>query len=173
MKMRKAVLALVMSLSLVSISGCDAYQGAMNTANVVGNIVKIAQADLPQLQTAGIISATELPIVTGYLGAVQTADGAAITCINAAGTSAKKSAVVTCLNAIVTAVTAPALLTQLRILNPALQNKIELWIVGVQLAVAAFTGLTTAPPVLTAAQYPTHEELADFRSRVLSAQNGE
>lgn len=158
-----AVVAIGIALGL---GGCNTYQAALTAVNTAGQVIAIAQDDLPALEASGVIPAADGPVVTAWLSAASTLQGQAKTCVTSAGTSGTKAALGNCLFVFANGLTSPAELANLRVLSKSSQQKVELWATGVTLAADGYCvieGCTqAAPPVITQTA-PTAEELHDLR----------
>jgi hypothetical protein len=166
---RKAGLLAVAALAAFGVCGCSTYTAATNALNAIGQIISLAQTDLPALEAAGTIPAADVPAVTNWLAAAATLKTQASSCVTSAGTSGTKAALGNCLFVFANGLTSPAELAELRILSPSSVKTVELWAVGFTLAAdgyCAIEGCTQAtPPVIQSAAAPTTEELHDLRVR--------
>jgi hypothetical protein len=168
---QQAILALLLSSVLVS-SGCNSYQKAETAYNVIKGIVQVAEADLPSLQAAGIVTANDAATISHYLTTASLLDEQYGSCIDNAQSTKLKTAgkFLACLNIFATGLSDPKELLGLRIMSASAQKRVQLYIVAVQIAlnasVTALGGQTAPPPTITPAT-PTTSELNDLRSRVL------
>jgi hypothetical protein len=174
-KMSAAVLVFAVALSF-GMQGCTAYNDATNSVQVIGGIISLAQADLPELIAAGAFSATEGATVQQWLAGLSTLDTQAANCVQSAHVAGnKKAAFLACFTIFANGLVTPAELALFRVMNPKAQQKIQLWVTAATLAFNAIIAILggsalTAPTV--AQNAPTHEELATFRERLNLAQYG-
>jgi len=165
MKLRIAVGVMLAALAL-GLTGCSEYTDASNAVSVIGNIVQIAQADLPALATSGVFSPTEAANVTNYLAAASVLNTQAGTCVataHAAGNS--KSAFLACFNAFSAGLLNPAELVLLHVSSTKGQSTVQLWVTATVLAVNGILGLVggtsvTVPTLAT--DMPSHQDLVAF-----------
>lgn len=163
--MRKFLsVVLVVSVTL-SLSGCNAYQRAELAQKVVGSILAIAEAEVPQFPQ------NEQPTIEGYIAAGKALNASYGTCIDNANDALLKKSTkfLDCLAIFTKALNDPKLLASLRVLNPASQKKAQLWLTGIALgvneAIIWFGGQAPAPASVGAA--PSSAELREFRVEVL------
>ena len=160
----------VMLLCFTGLAGCNIYNDATNTVAVVGNIITIAQTDLPALQATGIFSATEGTNIANYLTAASTLNTQTGSCVQTAHAAGnKKSAFLACFNTFTQGLLAPQELALLRVINPKAQQTVQVWVTAVVLAVNTalqLSGGTPAAPPQVAALPASRPELLAFEKRL-------
>jgi hypothetical protein len=174
-KISAALLVLAMILSF-GMQGCSAYGDAQNSVQVIGGIVSLAQADMPELIAAGAFTAAEGATVQQWLTGLATLDTQAATCVQAAHVAGdKKVAFLACFTIFANGLVTPAELALFRVMNPKAQQKIQLWVTAATLAfnaiIAILGGTALAAPTV-AANPASHQELADFGARLNLGQYG-
>ena len=126
------MLAVVVLLAM-SCVGCNPTQSVETALGVVGNVISLAQDDLPSLQVAGVLTAGDVTAAGNWLTGASTLVGQGETCVNVAGgTTAKISA---CVSAIGAGLLSPTEQANLRIISPGAQKKVTLYVTAVVLAV--------------------------------------
>lgn len=152
--------------------GCSEYKDAVGAVNVIGQIVTIAENDLPALTTTGTFNPTEAISVQNYLQLVGTLNTQTGACLTAAGTSAKAAAISACFSTFSAGLSSPTELALLRVLNPKAQAKVQLWVTAVILAVNSILGAVGSPPAVAptiTAEQPDMRDLAALRTRLAIA----
>lgn len=148
----------------VLLAGCNAYQRAELVERVVGSVLAIADAEIPQFPQ------NEQATVSGYVSAGRALNASYGTCIdNANAATIRKSAkFLDCLGIFTKSLNDPQLLANLRVLNPASQKKAQLWLTGITLAVneAIVWFGAPAPAPVSIGPAPTSAELREFKVRV-------
>jgi hypothetical protein len=168
----KSGLGMILIIGFISfgLMGCNPYSTANDTALVIGQIVSLAQADLPSLAATGVFSSSEQTTASNYLAALQAADSQASTCVASAHTAGnKKGAFLTCFNTFAAALQSPAELALLRVLNPKAQAKVQLWVTAVTLALNGALDALGAQQATTpqiAAAGPSSADLFVLRERL-------
>src|SRR5579864_9799799 len=137
--MRKLALTLAIAVAL---SGCSSYSKAVTAYNVIAAIVGVAQADLPALQAAGVISPAEAPVVGGYVALVGSLNAQYKSCIDNAQSTKLKNAskFLLCASAFDVGLSDPKELAQLRVLNPKAASRVQLWATAVQIGLNSAIG---------------------------------
>lgn len=165
--LRSAVAALV--ICSLAMSGCNPYTNAVNTVNIAGQIVQLAQADMPALEAAGVFTAPEAASVNSYLAGVLTLDTQTKTCITTIGANGPKQSIVACFTTFAAGLVTPQELALFRVMNPKAQAKVQLWITALTLAINAGIALYNgiAAPTQVIAEQPTPKaDLAELRERL-------
>lgn len=156
-------LLLVAAFLGLGLAGCSAYTTASNTVTVMGQIVEIAEMDLPSLQQTGIFSATEAAAVRSYLQTAADADQIAGTCVASAHAAGdKKAAFLACFNTFSSAALSPSVLASLHVLNPAAQQKVQVWVTAVTLALNTVLAEVGAQPQAMPAIAPAPASSAEL-----------
>jgi hypothetical protein len=152
MKNRVGMFGVLIALAAIGLGGCNEYKTATATVTTIGQIVTIAQSDLPAICATGAITAAECTQIGQGLTGITALDTQAGTCLTAAGTSAKNAAILACYNAFATGLTSPAELAFFHVKDPKTQAQIEVWVTAVTLAVNTVLdlvgGSSLAMPVL-------------------------
>lgn len=162
--MKRAAILPILILSMC-LSGCNAYGTASNTASVIGQIIALAQADLPALVTAGVISSSDQTTIQGFLTLGSTLQTQLTSCVNGAHLAGnKKSAFAACFTAFSSGLLSSTELAQLRILSPSAQAKVQLWVTAIVLAVNAVLALTGSTSVAQPAIASTPATSTDLRA---------
>jgi hypothetical protein len=152
-----------------ALCGCSAFNDTLNGLNVVGQIVAVAQADLPALQAAGTFSAADETAAQNWLSGVASIQAQAVSCVNTIGSKGAKSAFAGCVTAIGTGLLSPTEMAQLRILSPKAQKQVTIWVTAVVLATNAVAAIVNAAPTVTPAIVlppASTQELNEFKSRL-------
>lgn len=167
----KSKLLLLLCVPILLLSGCSGFQKAQAAYNVVAGIVGVAQADMPALQAAGVVSPAEAAAISGYLQLAFNLNEQYQSCIvNAQNTTLKTAGkFVDCLAVFSAGLSDPAELAGLRVMNPKAQMKAQLYVVaiqtGINAAVAALGGQQTQAPVIS--PMPVHVvELRELARRI-------
>jgi len=155
--MKKLIVVPVLALVL-SLSACNGYSVASTTSRVIGAILQVAAAEEPNLP------AVDQGAFTSFVTLGQTLNAQLGTCLTAANSSTlgKSGKFLACFNTFASGLNSPSELTALRLLSPATQAKVQLYITGivtgVNVAVAAFGGAQAATPTVSQVQ-PTPAQL--------------
>lgn len=158
---------IVAMVCLVGLAGCSAYQTAQGAHTIVGNAITLAQDELPGLTAAGIFSAQESSVASGWLTGAVGLNNQFESCITNANQTTLKTAgkFVACLNIFAAGLNDPKELAQLKVLNPKAQAKVQIWtsfIAGaINVAITDLGGMTNATPQISATP-ATSAELKDF-----------
>lgn len=164
-----ATLMVAVVLATIPMAGCNAYNDAVNAQQVVGQIIGIAQSDLPVLAAQGLFSQVEAQDVAGFLttaATLNTANGTCIAQAHAAGN--KKSAFLQCWNTFETAFVQN--LSGLHIVSSGAVAKVQLWATAITLAVNGILQILGAQPAAMPALSATPATRADLDN--LSARVG-
>lgn len=149
--MKKLLGAIVLS-SMFLLPGCNATSDANTIENIVSTTLAIAQAEEPVLPPA------DSAILTPWVNLGITLNGQLKTCI-AANTSGKKAQFATCFNTFASGLLSTQELASLRVLSPASQNKVQLYVTAIVTAVNIIVNVVL-PQI---AQEPTsHKDLVAF-----------
>jgi hypothetical protein len=160
----------------ISLSGCSVYNDASNSVQVIGNIISLAQTDLPSLVASGVIGAGEEVTVQQWLAGLSTLDTQTANCVQSAHVAGNaKAGFLACFNIFANGIVSPEELALLRILSPKAQQQVQLWATALSLAVNAIIqiagGTAVAAPVV--AQVPASpRDLALLRERLHLDQYG-
>lgn len=170
--MRKTFLAFAVILAAcvcVPLAGCNAYQTAQRAHDVIAAITATASADIPALESAGMLSQSEGVTVSSFVALTANLNAQYQTCIENAGNAKKTLAV--CVSSFGAGLSDPTELAQLRIVNANAQKQVEIWAASTVIAlngvIAVIGGAPVTAPVIGPA--PTSSELQSFRSRVEAA----
>ena len=162
----------VVALLAMGCIGCNKTQDVLTAIGVTQNVILLAQDDLPSLQAAGILTASDATNFGNWLSGATLILSQGKTCVSGAGGTTSKIA--GCVTAIGTGLTSPAELADLRIISPGAQKKVTLYVTAVILA-ADFTAQivnaiqATTPPVGTAPSadaQPSREDLHELADRI-------
>ena len=125
--MKKRISLAVLCSFLLVIQGCN-FDTAQKTVNIIGSIIHIAQADLPSLESTGIIPLAVQPVVNGVLSLAGSLDAQAATCITQAQSAPNtKSAFAACFQTFATNFVSSAELAALHILSGPAQQAVNVW----------------------------------------------
>jgi hypothetical protein len=156
MKTLKAVIASLLFVGIVAVAGCNATADAQHFESVLNGIIQIAQAEVPALPPA------DGAILKQWTDLGVTLDAQLRGCI-AGNTGGKTATFLACFNSFAAGIASPAELAQLRILSPASQSKVQLYvtaaILGVNAALVAFKGTAAPVPQVGSAPAPSNAEL--------------
>lgn len=145
----------------LALAGCSAQQKALDVYNVLEGIVAVAQAEAPNIPVADQATYNSLVALAGTL------DDQLHVCITASGTKSAK--LLACFNAYAAGLASPTELAQLRILSPATQHKVQLYVTsivaGVNVAVRFYGGSQVAVPAVAPAP-ATKAEMRELAQRV-------
>ena len=146
--MKKRISLAVLLSFLLVIQGCN-YTVASTTVNIIGSVIAIAKADLPSLESTGIIPAVDIVAVNAFLAVAGTLDSQAASCIVAAKAATNnKSAFLACFQVFSTGLLQSSELAALRLLNPSTQKQTQLWVAAITTAldsiIVAFGGTVPA-----------------------------
>lgn len=161
------LLAIVIVLAM---GGCSGFQIASGVHTAIADGVSLAQNELPGLEAVGVVSASEVPAVSGYVALTQGLNGQFESCITNANQTALKTNAkfVACLNIFAVGLTDPKELASLRVLNPKAQARLQLWsgffVGSINFAITQLGGMTNPVPVISSAP-ATSAELLDFAQR--------
>jgi hypothetical protein len=167
-----AAVIVALTLTTFGLSGCQQQPKVVAALNVVGQILTLAQDDLPTLQVTGVLTAADVTNFGNWLAAGQTLLGQAQGCVNGLGTGGTAKSLAACVNTFATGLLSPAEQAQLRIISPGAQKKVTLYVTAVVLAVnftaqiIAATQVTTPTVGTTPAPVPSTQELHDLRIRL-------
>ena len=156
----------------LSLGGCKQQPAVLNALAVIGQLLTLAQDDLPSLQVSGVITSGDQVAFGNWLAAGQTLLTQAQTCVSGLGASGSGSALASCVNTFATGLLSPTEQAQLRIISPAAQKKVTLYVTAIVLATNFAAQLinanqSTTPPVgSTAGPAPTSTELRELRIRL-------
>lgn len=149
----KRILSLFLGISVLFCMACNASTTAEKAYSVVDAILTVAQSEV------AIVPQADQAAYTNFVTLGETLNDQLHSCLT--GASNSKPKLLACFNAYAVGLSSPTELTQLRILSPATQKKVQLYltaiVTGVNVAVAAFGGTQSAPPAIT--QAPTKAEL--------------
>jgi len=170
--MKRAGAFAVLALVALGCIGCDKTAAVETALGVVGNVITLAQDDLPALQVAGVLTAGDVIAAGNWLSGASTINGQGETCVNMAGGTGTK--IVACLNAIGTGLLSPAEQANLRIISQGAQKKVTLYVTAVVLAVNFTASIVKAtqitPPAVgaapTAGAQPTRDDLHEIATRL-------
>jgi hypothetical protein len=157
-----------------SMVGCSVYKDANNTVNIIGQILKLGQADIPALEASGVIAAADGPAVEGWITTGLTLQGQASTCIAGAGANGTKAALTGCVLTFVQGFLNPAELAGLQIKDPKSQHQVLLWATALTLGIDGYCDIAgcaaPAPPTAVGTAGTTApattEELEQFKARL-------
>lgn len=146
--MKRLLIASVLSFCLICttipLGGCNAVADGQRAQAVIGAVIAVAQAETP------LLPAQDQAAYTSAWAGVQVLDTALGTCLtNITGVMPKGAKVAACFSAFATSFSNPSVLAQFRIISPATQKKVQLYIAGISAAIqiiVAFTTPTVAPP---------------------------
>lgn len=157
--MRLLVLVIAAAMAL---SGCNAQQKAQDVYNVIEAVVAVAQAEAPN------VPAQDQVAYNGFVALAGTLSDQLEVCINAGGNKASK--LLACYNSFGAGLASPTELAQLRVLSPASQKKVQLYVTsivaGVNVAVRFYGGSAVATPSLAPA--PSKAEMEQLREEIAS-----
>lgn len=162
--MKKFALCLaLLSLSTLTLNGCNATADATNAVNVINQLIKVAQTDLPALCSTNLLTPTECTSVGNGLTGAANLGTQATSCVSAVATAGgKKAAFLSCFNTFSAGLLSPAELTLFRVVNPTAQKTVETWVIAITLAVngiLTIVGGTPAPlPTVASISQPTRAE---------------
>lgn len=146
-----AIVVLLFGATL-GLGGCNEYKTANATITTIGQIIKVAQTDLPTICATGAITAAECTSVGQGLTGLATLQTQSSTCLTAAGASAKDAAILSCVNTFVAGLASPVELALFHVKDPKIQLQIEVWTTAVSLALNTILGVVggspMTPPVL-------------------------
>lgn len=164
----KTILPLVLLL-VIPLCGCSVYKYANNTVNVIGQIISIAQADLPGLESSGVIATADAPAITNWLNGLATLDSQAKTCVATAGTSGTKAALTSCITTFAEGLLNPTELATLRVLSPKSQQKVELYATAITLGLNAYCDIegcaSITPPAISSTP-ASAQDIQAIRDRI-------
>jgi len=156
MRFTKRFSACTLALALAALPfelGCSAGQAAavaQNTATVISNMIKLAQADVPALAATGVINAAEATAVDSYLSGLSGLGSQLSTCVaGAVSAGSKKAAFLSCFTTFASGIT-PGELALFRVINPKAQAKVVEWVAVITIGVNTVITLTGGSPVVPA-----------------------
>jgi len=170
--MRKVSVSAVAVLSIFALVGCQQQPKVVAALGVVGQILTLAQDDLPTLQVTGVLTSADVTNFGNWLAAGQTLLGQAQGCVNGLGSGGSASALAACVNTFATGLISPTEQAQLRIISPGAQKKVTLYVTAVVLAanfaaqIIKATQVQTPTVGTTPAPAPSTQELHDLRMRL-------
>jgi hypothetical protein len=151
----------------LGLAGCSSYQKAVTVYTVVESVLAVANAELPNLPVQDQGVARGLTVAVGglndqYKSCIDNAESAMLS---------TKGKFVACLNLFATGLADPKELANLRVLSPATQAKVQLYVTAVQAGINAGlaffgSGSTQAAPQVGSAPPTTKAELTQFRKVV-------
>ena len=129
------IAAIAVLAAAIALSGCnDPGAVAAKAANDVATAIGAAETTIGQLQAGGTISATEAKNILGYLNAANSLDSQFISCIGTVhAAKGAASGYLTCAQTFLNGLQDPAELANLRVSNPASQQKVDLVVNSVTL----------------------------------------
>ena len=160
-----STLTLVVAVVVAVLSaGCNVAQDAERAQSVISAVLQIAQAEEPALPPA------DAAILAQWVHLGITLNAQLTTCVSAAASNGnKKSAFLACFNSFSQGLLQPAELAQLRVLSPASERKVQLYVtaiaVGLNVAIPLLGGTPEPAPAISAVQ-PSPQELAAFAHRI-------
>ena len=159
--MKALSIILVLALAL---TGCNAQQKAQDVYNVIEAVVAVAQAEAPN------VPAQDQVVYSGFVALAGTLADQLQVCIKAGGTKSAK--LLSCFNAYAIGLSSPTELAQLRVLSPASQKKVQLYVTsivaGVNVALRFYGGTQAQAPAVGSAPAPTKAELNQLREEIAS-----
>jgi hypothetical protein len=134
------------------IAGCSAYNDTLQALNVVGQVITLAQADIPSLEASGVITTPSGTAAGNWLAGASALQQQAVTCVTNAGSKGAKSTFATCVTALGLGLISPAEMADLRIVDAKSQHQITIYVTAVILAANAVSVIvnataTSVPPV--------------------------
>jgi hypothetical protein len=162
--MKKLILPL--ALSLVLLTGCNGLQTAQRAQSAIQVALNIAAVE------ENLVPVQDQAIYKNFVTLGNTLNGQLGTCItNVGGIMGKGAKFASCFNTFAQGVLSPTELAQLRLLSPATQARIQLYVTavvaGVNIAIAAFGGTPATTPVIGSA--PSTSELQGVEHRMAIA----
>ena len=132
---RPFLLMLAICVFVMMPIGCnDPGAVAAKAANDVATAIGAAETTIGQLQAGGTISAAEAKNILGYLNAANSLDSQFISCIGTVhAAKGAASGYLTCAQTFLNGLQDPAELANLRVSNPASQQKVDLVVNSVTL----------------------------------------
>jgi hypothetical protein len=167
--MKRAGIFAVIVLAGFGLCGCNEQQKVLTGLSIAGQVLTIAQDDLPALQAAGTLTPADTIAVNDWINGGQTLLSQATTCVTGLGTTAKGTAIAVCVNTFGQGLLAPAEMQDLRIVSAQAQKKVTLYVTAFILAANAAGIIVNAiqiqTPVVgsTPTPGPSTEELREFR----------
>ncbi len=165
---RKVFLSVSLSAALF-LAGCTPGQVASRAQAAINAALQIAAVEV------SVVPAADQTAYKGFVALGQSLDAQLATCIsNVSGITGKAAKFLSCFNTFAQALLSPTELAQLRILSPATQAKVQLYVTaivaGINIGIAAFGGTAVTPPAVGAA--PTASELAPIEAAMHRAAYG-
>jgi hypothetical protein len=146
----------------LALTGCNAQQKAQDVYNVIEAVVAVAQAEAVNVPAADQVAYNGFVTLAGTL-----ADQLKV-CITSSGTKSAK--LLACFNAYAVGLSSPTELSQLRVLSPAAQKKVQLYVtslvVGVNVALRFYGGSQVAAPAVVPT--PTKADVDQLRNEIAS-----
>ena len=163
MKRYSLLLAFLLAGPLMLV-GCNATSDAPRFEPVISGILAVAKADLP------VLSPADQAIVQPWVTLGTTLDSQLEACITGASAAGgKKAAFLSCFNTFSAGLLNPQELAQLKVISPASQSKVQVWVtaiaLGINAALPLFGGNPQPMPVMSSYQ-PTHQDLSIIARRV-------
>lgn len=167
--MKRAILGIAL-FAAIGVTGCDKTASVQAALTVAGQVVTLAQADLPALVAAGTLTAADATAAGNWLSGASTFISQGNACVGSSGGTLAK--IQACVNTIGTGLLSPAEMADLRIISPKAEQKVALYVTAVILAVNGAATIvnavqTTAPAVgNTPIVAPSAQELDQFKARL-------
>jgi hypothetical protein len=152
-------------LLCASLIGCNSSPLAVanRAEDVLTAVIQVASAETPA------IPVSDQPAYTNFVNLAKTLDNQLSVCIaGVSGLTGQGAKFAACFTAFASGLFSPTELQQLRILNPATQNKIQLYatavVTGLNVALAFFGSTVVSPPAIGTP--PTSAQLKELRTQV-------
>jgi hypothetical protein len=166
-RLRNSAVAITLCFSMIPYTaGCNAtdYQKAKQATAIINAIFVLAKADLPALETTGVIPLPVQPIVAAFLDVGIAGVASTNTCIDAGQATPNNASVfLACYMAFSNQIKNSPALAALKILSPTSMAQVEIWITALDVAVTTIVvALGGTAPVITVPATTTLRAAAIF-----------
>src|SRR6202453_3537281 len=135
--MKKSGIFTIAVLFVLGLAGCSTYNSLTSALNVVGQVISLAQADLPALESAGTLTPGDATSFGDWLNGASLLLAQTNSCVATVGSKGTKASFVPCITAFGTGLLSPAEMADLRIISPGAQKQVAIYVTAVVLAANA------------------------------------
>jgi hypothetical protein len=154
-------LAIPLLIIALCLSGCSAQSVATRSEDVITAVINVAAAEV------AVVPVQDQAAYSGFVNAAKTLDNQLAVCVGGLGSMSKPAPFAACFNAFAQGLLSPAELSQLRILSPATQAKVQLYVTGILAGVNVVLALVNSsvpPPAIGAPA--SAAELQQLRTQI-------
>src|ERR1700690_1651523 len=164
MKKLKILMIVPLLAFCLNLSGCSAYNDTLAGLNTLGQIITVAEADIPTLEAAGTFSAADAAAAQSWLQGLGAIQSQSVACVNTVGSKGAKASFAVCVTEFGIGLLSPTEMADLRLLSPSAQKQATIWVTALVLAANAVSVIVNATPVVApvVGTSPSAQDLRDF-----------